>query len=112
MARTAEREAEGRRDAAIETLRLAELEEVRLTSDLSGIDANRKRLAFDLARELETMSDDDLARRLPETKAEEARAVIGYDDARRAADGLDEEKLTTAPPDHRPAAHAPAGGSP
>jgi hypothetical protein len=92
-ARTAERETEGRRDAVIDALRTAELQEVRSAGRLSGIEAEKARLAADLARELEAMSDDALARKLPEARTAEARAVIGRDEARRAAEGLDEETL-------------------
>ena len=93
-ARTAERDAEGRRDMAIETLGRAEVAEVQWAGRLAAIDADRKRLGAALSRELEAMSDEALAERLPEARTDEARAVLLHDEARRAAEGLDEEKLT------------------
>jgi hypothetical protein len=92
-AQTAERDAEGRRQAAVETLRLAELEEVRLAGHLERAATDRQRLADDLAADLNGLSDEDLGTSLDAAKTTEARALVARDEARRAAEGLDEAAL-------------------
>lgn len=91
--RSAEREAEGRRQAALDALQAARLEEVRLAGQVERANAEARRLADDLAAELEDLSDEELAIQLAEAKSQEARAILGRDEAQRAAEGLDEVTL-------------------
>lgn len=91
--RSAEREAEGRRQAVLDALQAARLEEVRLAGQVERADSEARRLADDLAAELEGLSDEELAAQLAEAKTQEARAILGRDEARRAAEGLDETAL-------------------
>ncbi len=94
VARTAERTAQGRREAAVDALRAAELAEVRLAGHVARAVGEHQRLSAELVAELAALSDDDLAERLSESRAAEARAVLARDEARRAAAGLDEAALT------------------
>jgi len=93
-ARTAERTAQGRREAAVDALRVAELAEVRLASQVSRATAEHHRLESDLAADLAALGDDDLGEQLAAARTGEARALLARDEARRAAAGLDEAALT------------------
>lgn len=68
-AQEAEREAEGRRQAAVETLQAAELEEVRFAGLVDRAAADRQRLAADLEADLALLPDADLAAQLIEAQA-------------------------------------------
>jgi energy-coupling factor transporter ATP-binding protein EcfA2 len=93
-ARTAERTAQGRREAAVEALHAAVLTEARLTGHVARATAEHQRLADELAAELAGTSDEELAGQLSDARAEESRALLKRDEARRAAAGLDEAALT------------------
>lgn len=93
-AREAVREAEGRREAAVDSLRDAEREEVRQTGLVERAVAERQRLSDELDAEVAGLTDDALEAQLSEARAEEARALLSRDEARRAAEGLDETLLT------------------
>lgn len=88
-ARAAEAEAAARREAALESLKAGELKEVALTAALERAEAERARLAADLAAECAAVPDADLAAALEAARAAEARALVDCDTARRAAEGLD-----------------------
>ncbi|MCP3475686.1 AAA family ATPase [Bradyrhizobium sp. CCGUVB1N3] len=92
-ARTAEREAEGRRQAALETLQEAQLAHVRLAGQVERAVADVSRLGDQLATELEAFDDIALGAALAAAKATEARAIVARDEARRAVEGLDETVL-------------------
>lgn len=94
VARAAERTAQGRREAAVEALRAAELAEVRLAGLAARASADHDRLADELAAEVAALDDDGLAQQSSEGRAEETRALLARDEARRAAAGLDEAVLT------------------
>ncbi|SDH44005.1 DNA repair exonuclease SbcCD ATPase subunit [Bradyrhizobium sp. Rc2d] len=89
-ARTAEHEAEGRRQAALETLQEAQLSNVRLAGQLERAAAEVSRLDDQLATELEALDDSALGAALADAKAAEAHAIVARDEARRAVEGLDE----------------------
>jgi DNA repair exonuclease SbcCD ATPase subunit len=93
-ARTAERTAQGRREAAVDALRNAELAEARLASHVERAAAEQQRLGAELTAELAALGDDDLARQSSDVRTAEARALLARDEARRAAAGLDEAALT------------------
>ena len=94
VARTAERAAQGRREAAVDSLRAAELAEVRLAGHVARATAEHQRLESELTAELAALGDDDLAEQSSEARTAEARALLAREDARRAAAGLDEAALT------------------
>lgn len=93
-ARTVERTAQGRREAAVEALHAAVLTDARLAGHVARVTAEHLRLAGELAAELAGASDEELAEQLSESRAEESRALLKRDEARRAAAGLDEAALT------------------
>lgn len=92
-ARTAEREAEGRRQAALDALQEAQLAHVRLTGQVERAVADVSRFGAQLATELEAFDDIALGAALAAAKATEARAIVARDEARHAVDGLDETVL-------------------
>jgi energy-coupling factor transporter ATP-binding protein EcfA2 len=92
-ARTAEREAEGRRQAALDMLQEAQLTNVKLTSQVERTAAEVSRLGEQLTADLEAMDDDELAAALVAAKTDEARAILSRDEAQRAVEGLDEATL-------------------
>lgn len=92
-ARTTESEAEGRRQAALETLQEAQLAQVRLTGNVERAAAEASRLNDQLAIDIDAMADAALATALADAKAAEARAIIARDEALRAVEGLDETVL-------------------
>jgi hypothetical protein len=67
---------------------------VRLAALVDRGAAERQRLTADLSAEREALSDEQLAEQLTEANASEARATVARDEARRAAQGLDETALT------------------
>ena len=91
--RRAESVADGRRQAALEALQAARLEEVRLAGLVERAMAMEKRLAEDLAAETDSLSDEKLTVELTDARAREARAILGRDEARRASEGLEELSL-------------------
>ncbi|WP_199504498.1 AAA family ATPase [Qipengyuania sp. YIM B01966] len=93
MARTAEREAEGRRQAALDTLQDAQITNVKLTNQVERTAAEVSRLGEQLTADLEAMDDDALAAALDAAKTDEARAILARDEAKRAVEGLDEAAL-------------------
>jgi DNA repair exonuclease SbcCD ATPase subunit len=93
-ARETAREAEGRREAAVDSLREAEREEVRQTGLVERAVAERQRLSDELDADVASLADDALDGQLSEARAEEARALVSRDEARRATEGLDETVLT------------------
>lgn len=93
-ARSRERAAEGRREAAVLALRKAEAEDIRQTAAVERAQADVERLATDLTGDIDGLGDEALALALAEAQTAEARAVIGRDEARRAAQGLDEAAIT------------------
>ncbi|WP_024280600.1 AAA family ATPase [Xanthobacter sp. 126] len=88
-ARAAETEAAARREAALDSLKAGELKEVALAAALERAEAERARLATDLAADRAALADEDLAAALEDARAAEARALVDCDTARRAAEGLD-----------------------
>ncbi|MEP9355068.1 AAA family ATPase [Xanthobacter sp. KR7-65] len=92
-ARTAEAEAAARREVALEGLKSGQLREVALSAALERAEAERERLADDLAADRRERSDADLDAALAEAGAAEARARVDRDAARRAADALDAAAL-------------------
>lgn len=92
-ARTAEREVEGRRQAALDTLQEAQITNVKLTSQVERTAAEVSRLGEQLTADLEAMDDDALAAALDAAKTDEARAILARDEAQRAVEGLDEAAL-------------------
>lgn len=92
-ARTAEREAEGRRQAALDTLQEAQITNVKLTSQVERTAAEVSRLGEQLTADLEAMDDDALAAALDAAKTDEARAILARDEAQRAVEGLNEAAL-------------------
>lgn len=88
-ARAAEMEAAARREAALDSLKTGELKEVALAAALERAEAERARLAADLAADRAAFADEDLAAALEDARAAEARALVDCDTARRAAEGLD-----------------------
>lgn len=93
-ARSRERAAEGRREAAVLALRKAEAEDIRHTAAVERAQADVERLAADLTGEIDGLDDEALALAFAEAQTAEARAVVGRDEARRAAKGLDEAAIT------------------
>ena len=93
-AREAVHETEGRREAAVDDLRDAEREEVRQSGLVERAVAESQRLSDELDAELAGLDDDSLEAQLSEAKAEEGRTLLSRDEARRAAEGLDETALT------------------
>ncbi len=93
-ARSRERAAEGRREAAVLALRKAEAEDIRQTAAVERAQADVERLAADLTGEIDGLDDEALALAFAEAQTVEARAVVGRDEARRAAQGLDEAAIT------------------
>ena len=92
-ARTAEREAEGRRQAALDTLQEAQITKVKLTGQVERTAAEVSRLAEQLTADLDAMDDEALVASLKAAKTEEARAILARDEAQRAVEGLDEANL-------------------
>jgi hypothetical protein len=88
--RAAERAAEGRREAALETWREVQLANVRLSTQLERAAADVARLGTQLMNDLESLDDAALGATVAEAKAAEARAIIARDEACRAVEGLDE----------------------
>lgn len=93
-ARSRERAAEGRREAAVLALRKAEAEDIRQTAAVERAQADVERLATNLTVDIDGLADEPLALDLVEAQTAEARAVLGRDEARRAAQGLDEAAIT------------------
>jgi hypothetical protein len=93
-ARSRERAAEGRREAAVLALRKAEAEDIRQTVAVERAQADVERLAADLMGDIDGQDDEALALAFAEAQTAEARAVVGRDEARRAAQGLDEAAIT------------------
>lgn len=92
-ARTAEREAEGRRQAALDTLQEAQITNVKLTGQVERTGAEVSRLGEQLAADLDAIDDDALAAAMEAAKTDEARAILARDEAQRAVEGLDEAAL-------------------
>lgn len=92
-ARTAEREAEGRRQAALDTLQEAQIASVKLTGQVERTAGDMSRLGEQLAADLDAMDDAALNAALDAAKTEEARAILSRDEAQRAVQGLDEAAL-------------------
>ncbi|SEH15085.1 DNA repair exonuclease SbcCD ATPase subunit [Sphingopyxis sp. YR583] len=93
-ARTAVSDAEGRREAALQTLQDAQKENVRLGSDSERAAADLQRLKDQLRIDLEQVDDEKLGADLAEAKSEEGRATVARDEAKRAVEGLDEAQIT------------------
>ncbi|WOB78516.1 AAA family ATPase [Brevundimonas nasdae] len=93
-ARSSERAAEGRREAAVQALRKAEAEDIRQTAAVERAQADVERLASDLKDDTEGLDDEALALAFAEAQTAEGRAVVGRDEARRATQGLDEEAIS------------------
>ena len=89
VARAAEVDAVARREAALETLRAAELKEVSLAAALERADGERARLAEELSAETRALADEALSAALAEAGAAEARAQVDRDGAQRVAEALD-----------------------
>lgn len=92
-ARAAERMAEGRRQAVLDTLQEAQITNVMLTSQVERTAAEVSRLGEQLTADLEAIDDDALAAVLEAAKTDEARAILARDEAQRAVEGLDEAAL-------------------
>ena len=75
-ARTAEREAEGRRQAALDTLQEAQITNVKLTSQVERTAAEVSRLGEQLTADLEAMDDDALAAALDEAALLQRRDAL------------------------------------
>jgi len=93
-ARAAERDAEVRRQATLDALQAAQLEEVRRASIASAADAEVERLALQLRAEEDAVADAALEAALAAAAAAEARAIQDHEAARRAAKALDVDALT------------------
>lgn len=89
-ARSSERAAEGRREAAVQALRKAEAEDIRQTAAVERAQADVERLTADLKDDIDGLDDQALALVFAEAQTAEGRAIVGRDEARRAAQGLDE----------------------
>jgi len=92
-ARTAEREAEGRRQAALDTLQEAQIANVKLSGQVERTTADVSRLVEQLTADLDAMDDAALTAALDAAKTQEARAILARDEAQRAVEGLDEAAL-------------------
>lgn len=92
-ARTAEREAEGRRQAALDTLQEAQIANVKLSGQVERTTVDVSRLVEQLTADLEAMDDAALTAALDAAKTQEARAILARDEAQRAVEGLDEAAL-------------------
>jgi hypothetical protein len=88
-----ERAAEAGRQAALAALQAAEVEKVKLASDLARELNEETRLNDDLAAESGDIGDEALSTNLSEAKQLETRLVIDLNAARRAAEGLNETEL-------------------
>lgn len=93
-ARSAVSDAEGRREAALQTLQDAQQDNVRLASDSERAAADLRRLNDQLRIDLEKIDDEKLGADLAEAKSEEGRATVARDEAKRAVEGLDEAQIT------------------
>jgi hypothetical protein len=92
-ARTAEREAEGRRQAALDTLQEAQIASVKLTGQVERTAGDVSRLGEQLTADLDAMDDAALTAALDAAKTEESRAILARDESQRAVEGLDETAL-------------------
>lgn len=93
-ARTAEREADARRQAALEALQKAELISVSLAARVGEARQAVDRLSADLTQAEAEWPDDALEAEVHAAKAEEARTRIDLESARRAAEGLDPDAIS------------------
>lgn len=92
-ARAAEREAEGRRQAALDALQEAQITSVKLAGQIERTMAEVSRLGEQLIADIEALGDAALAAALDAARTEEARAILARDEAQRSVEGLDETAL-------------------
>ncbi len=92
-ARATEREAEGRRQAALDALQEAQITSVKLIGQVERTTAELSRLREQLTANIEALDDAALAAALDAAKTKEARAILARDEAQRAVEGLGEAAL-------------------
>ena len=92
-ARTTEREAEGRRQAALDTLQEAQIASVKLTGQVERPAGDVSGLGEQLTADLDAMDDAALTAALDAARTEESRAILARDESQRAVEGLDETAL-------------------